>query len=95
MLKDAGAQVVGVGAHSFRAIDLTDSILRAKNAAPDVWIKPATSPTLTCCCAPRVIRDFKPAAMIIVGTGDTYETLDSLGAIASKVFSSSPTRATT
>ncbi len=38
LLEKEGATVVGVGAHNFRAADLTDSVLRAKGAAPDIWI---------------------------------------------------------
>ncbi len=29
---------VSVGSHSARAVDLSDSILRAKNANPDLWL---------------------------------------------------------
>lgn len=79
LLKAAGVQVAGVGAHSFRAIDLTDSILRAKNAAPDVWITTGYIPDSNLLLRTARDQGFKPAAMITVGTGDTYETLDSLG----------------
>ena len=79
LLKDAGAQVADVGAHSFRAIDLTDSILRAKNAAPDVWITTGYIPDSNLLLRTARDQGFKPAAMITVGTGDTCETLDSLG----------------
>jgi branched-chain amino acid transport system substrate-binding protein len=79
LLKAAGVQVAGVGAHSFRAIDLTDSILRAKNAAPDVWITTGYIPDTNLLLRTARDQGFKPAAMIAVGTGDTYETLDSLG----------------
>lgn len=79
LLKAAGVQVAGVGAHSFRAIDLTDSILRARNAAPDVWITTGYIPDSNLLLRTARDQGFKPAAMITVGTGDTYETLDSLG----------------
>ncbi|MFI5014835.1 MAG: ABC transporter substrate-binding protein [Hyphomicrobiales bacterium] len=79
ILKAAGVQVVGNGAHSFKSIDLTDSILRAKNAAPDVWINTGYIPDTNLLLRTARDQGFKPGAMIAVGTGDTYETLDALG----------------
>jgi branched-chain amino acid transport system substrate-binding protein len=80
LLEKDGVTVVGVGAHNFRAIDLTDSVLRAKNAAPDVWINTGYIPDGNLLM--RTMRDqgFKPAAIMVVGTGDTFEVLDALGA---------------
>jgi branched-chain amino acid transport system substrate-binding protein len=80
LLEKEGATVVGVGAHNFRAIDLTDSILRAKGAAPDVWINTGYVPDNNLLL--RTMRDqgFKPGAAMLVGSGDTFETLDALGA---------------
>lgn len=79
LLKAAGVQIAGVGAHSFRSIDLTDSILRARNAAPDIWMTTGYIPDTNLLLRTARDQGFKPAAMITVGTGDTYETLDSLG----------------
>lgn len=79
LLKAAGVQVVGVGAHSFRAIDLTDSILRARNAAPDVWVQTGYIPDGNLLLRTARDQGFKPGAMMLVGTGDTYETLEALG----------------
>lgn len=80
LLEKDGAVVVGVGTHNFRATDLTDSILRAKAAAPDVWIQTGYVPDNNLLL--RTMRDqgFKPAAAMLVGSGDTFETLDALGA---------------
>jgi branched-chain amino acid transport system substrate-binding protein len=78
-LKEAGVNVVGVGAHNFKAIDLTDSILRAKNAAPDVWLNTGYVPDSNLLMRTARDQGFKPAAMVNVGTGDTQETLDALG----------------
>lgn len=80
LLEKEGAIVVGIGAHNFRAADLTDSVLRAKAAAPDVWIETGYVPDGNLLL--RTMRDqgFKPAAILLVGTGDTFETLDALGA---------------
>ncbi len=80
LLEKEGARIVGVGSHNFRAIDLTDSILRAKGAAPDIWINTGYVPDGNLLL--RTMRDqgFKPQAILLVGTGDTFETLDALGA---------------
>jgi branched-chain amino acid transport system substrate-binding protein len=80
LMEKEGVTVVGVGAHNFRAIDLTDSVLRAKNAAPDVWVNTGYIPDGNLLM--RTMRDqgFKPAAIMVVGTGDTFEVLDALGA---------------
>jgi branched-chain amino acid transport system substrate-binding protein len=79
LLKEVGGQIAGVGAHSFKAIDLTDSILRARNAAPDIWIQTGYIPDTNLLLRTARDQNFKPAAMICVGTGDTFETLDALG----------------
>lgn len=78
LLKAAGVQV-SVGSHNVRAADLSDSILRAKNAAPDLWM--STAYVVDHNLLLRTIREqsFKPAAIMLVGTGDTFETLDSIG----------------
>jgi branched-chain amino acid transport system substrate-binding protein len=78
-IKESGAQVVGVGAHNFRAIDLNPSILRAKNANPDVWIQTGYIPDTNLLLRTARDQGFKPGAMLLVGTGDTFETLDALG----------------
>jgi branched-chain amino acid transport system substrate-binding protein len=80
LLEKDGAIVVGVGTHNFRATDLTDSILRAKGTAPDVWINTGYVPDNTLLL--RTMRDqgFKPGATMLVGSGDTFETLDAIGA---------------
>lgn len=80
MLTEAGARVVGVGAHPARTIDLNDSVLRAKQAAPDVVVQTGYVPDGNLLL--RTIREqgFKPGAILMVGTGDTPETLEALGA---------------
>ena len=80
LLEKEGATIVGVGAHNFRAIDLTDSVLRAKGAAPDIWMNTGYVPDGNLLLRTMREQGFKPAAILLVGTGDTFETLDSLGA---------------
>ena len=69
----------GIGSHSARAIDVTDSILRAKGAAPDLWI--STAYVVDTNLLLRAARDqgFKPSAIMLLGVGDTSETLEALG----------------
>ena len=80
MLEAFGTKVVGIGAHSARTIDLTDTVLRAKQADPDILIQTGYVPDGNLLM--RTMRDqgLKPAAMLWVGTGDTPETLQALGA---------------
>lgn len=78
LLKQAGVQV-STGSHSARAIDLSDSILRAKSDAPDIWL--STGYVIDHNLLLRTMREqsFRPAATILVGTGDTPETLQAVG----------------
>ena len=80
ILETFGAKVVGMGAHSARTIDLNDTVLRIKQAAPDVLIQTGYVPDGNLLL--RTLRDqgVKPGAILFVGTGDTPETLQSLGA---------------
>lgn len=80
ILETFGAKVVGLGAHSARTIDLNDTVLRIKQAGPDVLIQTGYVPDGNLLL--RTLRDqgVKPAAILFVGTGDTPETLQSLGA---------------
>jgi branched-chain amino acid transport system substrate-binding protein len=79
LLTEMGAQVVGVGKHSYKSIDLNDTVARAKGAAPDVLIQTGYVPDGNLIL--RTIRDqgWKPSAILYVGTGDTPETLTSVG----------------
>ena len=80
ILETFGAKVVGTGAHSARTIDLNDTVLRIKQAAPDVLIQTGYVPDGNLLL--RTLRDqgVKPGAVLFVGTGDTAETLQALGA---------------
>lgn len=80
ILETFGAKVVGTGAHSARTIDLNDTVLRIKQAAPDVLVQTGYVPDGNLLL--RTLRDqgVKPGAILYVGTGDTAETLQALGA---------------
>jgi branched-chain amino acid transport system substrate-binding protein len=79
LLTEMGAKIVGIGAHSARSIDLNDTVLRAKQAAPDVFVQTGYVPDGNLLL--RTFRDqgFKPGAILFVGTGDTPETLEAIG----------------
>ena len=80
LLQKANVKLVGMSAHSARATDLTDSVLRAKKAAPDVWMQ--TGYVADGNLLLRAARDqaFKPPVLLWVGVGDTADTLDAVGA---------------
>lgn len=80
LLEAFGVKVVGVGAHSARTIDLTDTVLRAKQANPDVLIQTGYVSDGNLLLRTSREQGFKPAAMLWLGTGDTPETLESVGA---------------
>ncbi len=80
MFEAFGTKVVGVGSHSFRTIDLNDTVLRAKQANPDVLIQTGYVPDGNLLLRTAREQGFKPAAILMVGTGDTAETLESVGA---------------
>lgn len=79
LLEEAGATVAGVGAHNAGAADLTDSILRARDADPDVWVQTGYVPDGNLLLRTARDQGFEPDAMLLVGTGDTFETPEALG----------------
>jgi branched-chain amino acid transport system substrate-binding protein len=79
-LKAAGVQVVGVGKHAAAATDVTESILKAKQARPDVWISTGYVPDTNLLLRTAAAQGFHPPVRMLVGTGDTKETLESVGA---------------
>ena len=80
ILEAFGAKVVGVGSHSARSIDLNDTVLRAKQADPDVLIQTGYVPDGNLLLRTMREQGLKPGAVLFVGTGDTPETLEALGA---------------
>lgn len=79
LLEEAGVTVAGVGAHSAGAADLTDSVLRAKAAEPDVWVQTGYVGDTNLLLRTARDQGFEPSAMLLVGTGDTSETPEALG----------------
>ena len=79
ILEAFGAKVVGLGAHSARSIDLNDTVLRIKQAAPDVLVQTGYVPDGNLLLRTLREQGVKPAAILYVGTGDTPETLQAIG----------------
>jgi branched-chain amino acid transport system substrate-binding protein len=80
LLKDKGFKIVGHGSHSARAADLTDVVLRAKRANPDIWLHTGYVADGNLQLKTMREQGFKPPIILMVGTGDTGETLDAQGA---------------
>ena len=80
LLKEKGAQVLSQSGHNYKAADLTDSILRARRAQPDVWMNMGYVPDTNLLLKTMREQNFKPKAIVLTGTGDTFETLDAVGA---------------
>ena len=79
LLKAAGVTQIGTGSHSARAVDLSDSVLRAKNFAPDLWLSTGYVADHNLLLRTSREQAFRPGAVMLVGTGDTFETLDAVG----------------
>jgi branched-chain amino acid transport system substrate-binding protein len=80
LLKAKGANVLGQGSHNFKAADLTDVVLRAKRANPDVLMQMGYVPDTNLLLKTAREQGYKPAIIVLTGTGDTFETLEALGA---------------
>jgi branched-chain amino acid transport system substrate-binding protein len=79
LFKAAGITQVMAGSHSARALDLTDSILHAKSFGPDLWLSTAYVADHNLLLRTAREQSFKPGAMMMVGTGDTQETVAAVG----------------
>jgi branched-chain amino acid transport system substrate-binding protein len=80
LLKEKGVKVVGHGSHNFKAADLTDVVLRTKRTNPDVWLETGYVPDGNLLLKTAREQGFKPPVIVMVGTGDTGETLEAQGA---------------
>jgi branched-chain amino acid transport system substrate-binding protein len=79
-LEKAGYTIVGRGAHSPAATDVTDSILSAKRANPDIWLHTGYAPDSILMVKTSAAQQFNPKALILVGAGDTKAVFDAIGA---------------
>lgn len=79
-LEEAGYTVVGRGSHAPAATDVTDSILAAKAANPDIWLHTGYAPDSILMMKTAAAQQFNPTAKILVGAGDTKAVFDAVGA---------------
>ncbi len=79
-LEKAGYTIVGRGKHAPAATDVTDSILAAKAAAPDIWLHTGYAPDSILMMKTAAAQNFNPTAKILVGAGDTKAVYDAVGA---------------
>lgn len=70
---------VNVSSHSARSVDFSDAILRAKSFAPDIWLHSGYLSDTNMMLRTARDQNFKPGTFMLVGLGDTTDTLDSLG----------------
>ncbi|CAN5326784.1 ABC transporter substrate-binding protein [soil metagenome] len=80
LLESLGVKVLGVGKHSYKSIDLGDSIMRAASQKPDIWLNTGYVPDTNLLLKAARDQGFRPPVMITLATGDTRETLEALGA---------------
>jgi branched-chain amino acid transport system substrate-binding protein len=78
-LEAKGVKVLGQSAHNARATDLTDSVLRARRAKPDVWLQTGYVPDTNLLLKTAKEQNFKPPVTLLTGTGDTLETAEAAG----------------
>lgn len=77
-LEELGAQATQFS-HEFTASDVTDSVSRAQNEDPDVYILTGYVPDVVLFLRTMRTQDWKPKAIVLVGTGDTPDVLDAVG----------------
>lgn len=80
-LKDGGLDVEQ-GTHKASATDVTDSVLAAKRAQPDVWLITGYDVDLTLLLRTAAAQNFRPKATVLVGAGDTQGVYRAVGAKA-------------
>jgi branched-chain amino acid transport system substrate-binding protein len=78
LLEADGIKPVGVGSHSFKAIDMNDVVLRARQAKPDVFVMIGFVPDGNLLLKNMRDQGYKVPIMF-VGMGDTKETLEPNG----------------
>ena len=80
LLEDEGIKTVSVTSHSFKAIDLNDTVLRIKQGKPDLLIEIGYVPDGNLLL--RSLRDqgYKIPGVMYLVTGDAPETLEAVGA---------------
>jgi branched-chain amino acid transport system substrate-binding protein len=68
------------GKHKTSATDVTDSVLAAKRANPDIWLITGYAPDGGLLLRTAAAQGFKPRATVLVGAGDTKAVYEAVGA---------------
>jgi branched-chain amino acid transport system substrate-binding protein len=80
LLEKEGVKPVGVTAHSFKAIDLNDTVLRIKQGKPDLLIEIGYVPDGNLLLRNLQSQGYKVPGIMYLVTGDAPETLQAVGA---------------
>ena len=80
LLEKDGVKPIGIGAHSFKAIDLNDTVLRIKQAQPDILVEIGYVPDGNLLLNTLKNQGYKIPAIMYAVTGDAPETLNFVGA---------------
>lgn len=70
------------GTHKVAATDVTDSVLAAKRANPDIWLITGYASDATLLLRTAAAQNFRPKATVLVGAGDTRAAYEAVGAEA-------------
>jgi branched-chain amino acid transport system substrate-binding protein len=81
-LEQAGAKVLANVAYSPKAPDLGNVILKCQQGKPDLWVETGYVPDVNLLLRTAGQQNYKPAATVLIGSGDTHLTLDAVGASA-------------
>jgi len=82
LLEKEGVKPIGVSAHSFKAIDLNDTVLRIKQGNPDLLIEIGYVPDGNLLLRNLRSQGYKIPGIMYLVTGDAPETLEAVGADA-------------
>jgi len=77
-LKKAGMTTTR-GSHKVAATDVTDSVLAAKRANPDVWLITGYATDSSLLLRTAAAQGFKPKAVVLTGAGDTKSVFQAVG----------------
>ncbi len=80
LLRKDGIVPVGIGAHSYTAVDLNDTLLHIKQAHPDLLIMIGYAPDDNLLLKTMRDQAYKPKALLFIGQGDDAGTLKQQGA---------------
>lgn len=79
-LKAAGATVTADVGYKYSDPDLGSVILRGQQTNPDVWLETGYVPDSSLLMRTAKQQNFRPKAIVLVGTGDTSDVLKAVGA---------------